>query len=47
MKGVTEDLVGTMERPWEEDQLVMEEMWLFRMDTDFGVELEECSSSLY
>ena len=30
---VTEDLVGTMERLWEEDQLVMEERWLFRMDT--------------
>ena len=31
VKRVTEDLVGARERPWEEDQLVMEERWFFRM----------------
>ena len=41
VKRVTKDLVGAMERPWEEDQLVMEERWLFRMDTDSVIELEE------
>ena len=41
VKRVTEDLVGAMERLWEEDQLVMEERSLFRMDVDSGIELEE------
>ena len=32
VKRVTEDLVGAMEKLWEEDQLVMEERWLFRKE---------------
>ena len=41
VKKVTEDLLGAMEKPWEEDQWVMEERWLFRMDMEYGIKLEE------
>ena len=34
-------VVRDEERPWG-DQLVMEEKWLFRTDTDSEVELEKC-----